>query len=170
MDFLAIDVETACANHGSICQLGVAFFKARQCVRVESRLICPEMEFSWFNSALHGIRAEDVAQQPTWKDVYPELLSWAHTSVLVSHTFFDRTAVECACRRYGMAMLSYAKWIDTCAAARQAWPHLANHKLPTLAARFGITYRAHDAADDARVAGEIFLLAMQVRRGRREAL
>ncbi|HTV81622.1 MAG TPA: 3'-5' exonuclease [Acidobacteriaceae bacterium] len=161
MDFLAIDVETACADQGSICQLGVAFFRARQCVRLESRLICPEMEFSWFNSALHGIGAEHVAQQPTWKEAYPELRSWVHANVLVSHTFFDRTAVERACRRYGTAMLPYAKWMDTCAAARQAWPQLANHKLPTLAEYFGIAYRAHDAAEDARVAGEIFLLAMQ---------
>jgi DNA polymerase-3 subunit epsilon len=124
-------------------------------------LICPETEFSPFNSALHSIRAKDVEQKPTWPEVYPEFLSWASSGVLVSHTFFDLRAVERACQRYGMAMLHYAKWVDSCGAARKAWPQLANHKLPTLARHFGIVYRAHDAAEDARVAGEIYLLTMQ---------
>jgi DNA polymerase-3 subunit epsilon len=171
IEFLAIDVETACADPGSICQLGVAFFQDGLCVRVESRLICPETDFSSFNSALHGIRAEHVARKPTWREVYPELLSWAQYGVFASHTYFDRTAMERACWRYGLEMIPNTKWIDTCAAARRAWPQLANHKLPTLARHFGIVYRAHDAAEDARVAGEIYLLAIESRgekaRGRR---
>lgn len=157
MNFLAVDVETACADQGSICQLGVAFFRAGRCVRVESRLICPETEFAQFNSALHGIRFEHVAQQPTWRALYPEVLAWVRDSVLVSHTFFDRTAMERVCQRYGLAMPPYTKWIDTCAAARHSWPWLENHKLPTLARHFGLVYRAHDAGEDARVAGEIYL-------------
>lgn len=161
IDFLAIDVETACADPSSICQLGVAFFRGGLCIRMECLLICPETEFCSFNSALHGIRAEHVEQKPTWREVYPELLSWVQARMLASHTFFDRTAMERTCRRYGMTMLPYAKWIDTCAAARRAWPQLANHKLPTLARHFGIVYRAHDAAEDARVAGEIYLLTTQ---------
>jgi DNA polymerase-3 subunit epsilon len=164
MEYIAIDVETACADPGSICQLGVAFFRGGLCVRVESQLICPETNFSSFNSALHGIRAEDVARKPTWPEVYLEFLSWAQSGVFASHTFFDRTAIERACWRYGLEMAPYAKWIDTCAAARRAWPQLANHKLPTLARHCGIVYRAHDAADDARVAGEIYLLTIQASR------
>jgi DNA polymerase-3 subunit epsilon len=57
----------------------------------------------------------------------------------------------------------YAKWIDTCWISRFAWPHLLNHKLPTLARSFGIEYRAHDALEDARVAGEVLALALQER-------
>lgn len=163
MNFLAIDVETACAELGSICQLGVAFFRNGKCERVESRLICPETEFAPFNSALHGISVQDVLQKPTWPDIYPELLAWAAPGVLVSHTFFDLRAIERACRRYGLAMMRYGTWIDTCAEARRAWPQLANYKLPTLARYFGIEYRAHDATEDARVAGEIYLLSMRVK-------
>jgi DNA polymerase-3 subunit epsilon len=57
----------------------------------------------------------------------------------------------------------YAKWIDTCWLARCAWPHLPNHKLPTLARSFRIAYRAHDALEDARVAGEVLALALRAR-------
>jgi DNA polymerase III subunit epsilon len=163
MEFLAIDVETACADQGSICQLGVALFRNERCERVESRLICPETEFAPFNSALHGIGPEDVAQRPTWPEVYPELLGWARSGVLLSHTFFDLRAIERACLRYDMPMIRYGTWIDTCAEARQALPRLANHKLSTVARYFGIEYRAHDAAEDARVAGEIYLLIKRVK-------
>jgi DNA polymerase-3 subunit epsilon len=59
--------------------------------------------------------------------------------------------------------VGYRKWIDTCWLARAAWPHLSNHKLPTLARSFGIAYKAHDALEDARVAGEVLALALQER-------
>jgi DNA polymerase-3 subunit epsilon len=157
MNFLAIDVETACAEQGSICQLGVAFFVEGRCVRTESRLVNPEMEFSTFHTGIHGICSGRVANMPIWRDVYSELFVWARERVLVSHTFFDRTAVQRACMRYSVTMFPYAQWIDSCAAARRAWPHLPNHRLTSLATHFGLEYKAHDAVEDARIAGEIFL-------------
>ncbi len=159
MNFLAVDVETACADQGSICQLGVAFFEQGHCVRTENLLINPEMAFLPFNTGLHGIGAAHVADKPLWSDVYPELRAWARRSVLLSHTFFDRIAMQRACMRYSMEMFSYVDWVDSCAAARRAWPHLPNHKLTSLAERFGLRYRAHDAVEDARIAGEIFVLS-----------
>ena len=165
MNFLAIDVETACADQGSICQLGVAFFMQGRCVRTESRLVNPEMEFSAFHVGLHGIHAGHVSNMPIWREVYPELRDWAREYVLVSHTFFDRIAVQRACIRYGIIMFPYAKWIDSCAAARRAWPHLPNHRLTSLAMHFGLRYKAHDAAEDAKIAGEIFLLSQRNREG-----
>jgi DNA polymerase-3 subunit epsilon len=65
--------------------------------------------------------------------------------------------------RAGVPAVPYAKWIDTCWLARRAWPHLPNHKLPTLARSFGIIYKAHDALEDARVAGEVLALALKER-------
>jgi DNA polymerase III epsilon subunit-like protein len=41
---------------------------------------------------------------------------------------------------------------------------LPNHKLPTLARSFRIDYRAHDALEDARVAGEVLALALRERK------
>jgi DNA polymerase-3 subunit epsilon len=164
MSFLAVDVETACADQGSICQLGVAFFEEGRCVRTESRLIDPEMEFAPFNTRLHGIDAARVANMPLWTNVYSELCVWARPRVLISHTFFDKMAMQRACARYGLAMFSYSNWVDSCAAARRAWPHLPNHKLTSLAARYGLSYRAHDAVEDARIAGEIFLLTLKYKK------
>lgn len=63
--------------------------------------------------------------------------------------------------KYDLNMIESAQWIDTCALARRTWPELPNHKLASLAKRFGIEYRAHDAAEDARAAGEILLLSIE---------
>ncbi len=159
MNFVAIDVETACAERSSICQIGIAVFQQGKMVRCEGRLIDPEMPFLAFNSNLHGIVSEHVAGAPTWKIAYPVLREWLSNRTLVSHTYFDRVALLAACRRYQLEMFPYVQWVDSCEIARRAWPHLSNHKLTSLAEHFKMEYRAHDAAEDARVAGEILLLA-----------
>lgn len=164
VNFVAIDVETACADRSSICQIGIAEFQQGQMIRCEGILLNPETEFSAFNSNLHGIAPAHVAGSPTWKTLYPALSELLSNRVLVSHTYFDRFALQSVCQRYRVEMFPYAKWIDSCQIARKAWPQLANHKLTNLAECFNIKYRAHDAAEDARVAGEILLLANAVAR------
>ena len=128
-------------------------------VRCDGALINPETEFLAFNSNLHGICLEHVAGAPTWKRIYPALRELLSNRILVSHTYFDRAALHLACQRYRLEMFPYTEWVDSCEIARKAWPQLANHKLTSLAKNFKIKYHAHDAAEDARVAGEIFLLA-----------
>lgn len=159
MNFVAIDVETACSDRSSICQIGIAVFQQGQMVRCDGALINPETEFLAFNSNLHGIVPAHVACAPTWEMMYPALRELLSNRTLVSHTYFDRVALLSACRRYHLEMFPYTEWMDSCEIARRAWPHLPNHKLTSLAERFKIKYRAHDAAEDARVAGEILLLA-----------
>jgi DNA polymerase III epsilon subunit-like protein len=51
--------------------------------------------------------------------------------------------------------------MDSCAVARRVWPGLHSYSLGELARHFGLTHRAHDAGEDARVAGQIYLLAME---------
>lgn len=160
LDFVVIDVETACSYRSSICQVGIASFldgKLTECVET---LVNPETEFSAFNISIHGIYPEHVACCPTWRDFYPTFCKSVDGRILASHTFFDREAVRGACMKYDLEMIGCARWIDTCAVARRAWPELPNHKLGSLAKYFGIEYRAHDAAEDARAAGQILLLSL----------
>lgn len=159
MDFVAIDVETANRNPSSICQIGIASFSSGRLVHTWGTLVNPEDSFLSFNVQLHGIRPCDVVQSPTWIDLQSELRSRLERHILASHTYFDRGAMNGANDRYGLEPISVAGWIDTCQIARTAWPHLLNHKLTSLARTFGIAYEAHDAAEDARCAGEILILA-----------
>jgi DNA polymerase-3 subunit epsilon len=161
MEFVAIDVETASANPGSICQLGLAFFAADRLVQVESHLVRPTTAFAAANRALHGIGSELVANAPTWDEVYAAVRPGLHGKIIVSHTMFDRRSIFAACCRGRSAMFSYVCWLDSYRTARNAWPDLDGYSLSSLARQLGLSHQAHDAGEDARVAGQVYLLALQ---------
>jgi len=159
MKFAVVDVETANQSASSICQIGVATFSMGRLVNLWETLVNPEDSFAPFNTQLHGIRQSDVLDSPTWFEIQAELECHLSQSTLASHTYFDRAAINGANTRYRLKPLRVETWIDTCHLARIAWPHLPNHKLPSLARTFGITYKTHSAAEDARCAGEILIMA-----------
>ncbi len=163
VDYFVIDVETANQARASICQIGIAFFAGGKMVDSWESLVNPLDEFNGFNVALHGIGPRTVAHAPSWSELCPKVISLLNGAAVASHTDFDRGALNGACLRAEVPVVPYGKWIDTCWLARCAWPHQPNHKLPTLARRFGIAYRAHDALEDARVAGEVLALALEER-------
>ena len=163
VDYFVVDVETANQARHSICQIGIAFFAGGKMVDGWESLINPHDEFNAFNIELHGIGPWTVARAPSWCEVLPKVMSLLNGAAVASHTDFDRGALSGACLRAAVPAVAYSKWIDTCWLARRAWPQLPNHKLPTLARSFRIDYRAHDALEDARVAGEVLALALQER-------
>ena len=77
-----------------------------------------------------------------------------------------RNSIVGLCRpanqRGGLRRIKGGGWIDTCSVARRVWPHLPSHKLSSLARTFRISYRAHDATEDARCAGEILVRAAKI--------
>ena len=163
VDYFVVDVETANQARHSICQIGIAFFAGGKMVDGWESLVNPQDEFLEFNISIHGIGPRTVANAPSWREVCPKVNALLARAAVASHTHFDRGALSHACARSGIPAVAYAKWIDTCWLARCAWPDLPNHKLPTLARSFGIAYKAHDALEDARVAGEVLALALKER-------
>lgn len=159
MEFVVIDVETANQRPSSICQIGVACFRDGLLAEVWGVLVNPEDSFLPVNVHLHGIGPRDVSAAPTWPELQPKLRSLIEDRTIASHTYFDRTAVNGADMRYGLPSTPVAGWVDTCRIARQVWPHLASHKLTSLAQTFSLSYRAHDAIEDARCAGQVLLFA-----------
>lgn len=164
VDYFVVDVETANHSRHSICQIGIAAFAGGKMVDGWESLVNPEDHFNPFNIGIHGIGPDAVADAPTWAEVWGKVNSMLADSAVASHTDFDRSALAGACSRAQIEPLDYRKWLDTCWLARAAWPQLPNHKLTGLARHFGIVYRAHDALEDARVAGEILALALEERR------
>jgi len=81
--------------------------------------------------------------------------------IVVSHTPFDRAALERACLRSNLTECE-CRWLDSARVARIAWPDFAGFGcgLSKVATRLGITYRAHDALEDARCAGLVLLRAI----------
>jgi len=161
MDFAVIDVETANPDLSSICQVGIVSFDGYQVSDEWVSLVNPEDYFSQFNISIHGINEYDVQDAPTWRGIFPEIDSRLQNRIVVSHTHFDRIALDRACSRSGIYQREYT-WLDSARVARNAWPEFSKsgYGLSNLAAHFGINYQAHDALQDARCAGMIFLYAV----------
>lgn len=49
--FIAVDVETACSDVGSICQIGLACVTHADTIDCWSTLIDPDIEFSFYNTS-----------------------------------------------------------------------------------------------------------------------
>lgn len=161
-DFIALDVETANADFGSICSIGLVHFRAGAVFKSLTILVDPEDEFDALNIGIHGIRPEDVAGKPTMAQVFPAISASLTDVVVVHHSHFDRTALARAAGKYGAGSLPCA-WLDTLRVARRAWPLLndgGGYGLARLASEFRISFTHHDAAEDARAAGLLMLRAI----------
>ena len=161
LNFCAIDVETANYWAGSICQIGIVRVSQGKERASFSTLVNPEDRFSSFNERLHGIGPGTVSSAPAFDDVFAEVFDLLDGTVLVSHTFFDRRALDGAARKYGLPIVP-ATWLDSVAIARRAWPERRGnrgYRLAGLAADLGISFRHHDALEDARAAAGVVLYA-----------
>jgi DNA polymerase III subunit epsilon len=159
MRFVAIDVETASARYHSICQIGVVLFEDGHEVAAERVFVDPREEFGEWQIRIHGILPEHVAGADCFPDRYDWLHGWTNREVVVSHSHFDRSALGLACDLHGLPRLG-CEWIDSVSVAMSAWPGLKSYKLNDIAARLGISFRHHDALEDARACGLVVQQAL----------
>lgn len=154
MRFVAIDVEIANPRYHSICQIGVVRFEGGREVAAERVFVDPCEDFGEWQMRVHGISAAKVAGSPRFAEHHDWLRRWTEGHTVFSHTSFDRAAIGLACDHHRLPHPG-CEWSDSMALAMQAWPGLASYKLGDLAKGLGLTYRAHDALEDARTCGWI---------------
>lgn len=161
MDFVALDFETANADLSSICQVGAVEFQNGEARSAFSTLVNPDDYFDPLNVGIHGIDEERVRGAPTLAAVHAELGKLMHGRVVVCHSSFDRAALRQAESRHTLKSID-CRWLDTTMVVRRAWPQYARkgYGLENLARDFDISFRHHDAAEDARTTGVILLRAM----------
>lgn len=161
MELVVVDVETANPDLTSICQIGVALFEQGALADTWQTLVDPKDDFDPWNVAVHGITAEDVRGAPTFPDVYSDLQRVLGCPVVACHTPFDRIALTRGAAKHQLPALE-CSWLDTARVVRRAWGEYAQrgYGLANVAAALGISFRHHDAAEDARAAGEILLRAV----------
>ena len=95
--------------------------------------------------------------KPTFADVHGELSSWLNDRIVVSHTLFDKRVVSDSIHRLDLPPLRTV-WLDSCKIARISWGQERmgeSFSLKALANWLGISFRHHDALEDAIVAGRI---------------
>lgn len=161
--FNAIDVETANADRASICQIGIVQVRNGTLGKEWSTLVDPEDWFDPWNVSIHGIDRKAVKGAPTLPDLHAELTRWLRDAVVVSHTSFDRVALERAAAKYNLPPLETV-WLDSARVARRAWQDefaSRGYGLKKLAKHFGIEFKHHDALEDAKAAARILLKAVE---------
>lgn len=160
--FVAIDVETANADVGSICQIGIAEFGDAAFANGWKSLVDPEDYFDAMNISIHGIDEQSVLGAPTFVEIASEVSSRLQGRIVVCHTAFDRLALRRACERCDVSEPA-CTWIDSARVARRIWTQFAQrgYGLTNLAAFLEYEFRHHDALEDAKAAGHIVLAALK---------
>lgn len=159
--FVALDVETACSDAASICQIGLACVQADNQIQTFSMLVNPGTRFDAFNIQLHGIGPDHVADAPRFPDALDVLLPLLTRHHLIQHSNFDKQAMNAACGFCGINAPDL-RWSDSVQIARRAWPELkgnGGHGLANLKRTLNLQFHHHDAGEDARAAAMVVLHA-----------
>ena len=158
--FIAIDVETANQDQGSICQIGLACFDGGVLAWQWSALVDPEDDFDPYHVKIHGITPERVVGAAKWPAVIEHISGTLRDQIIASHTSFDQIALAAASDRYGIT-LPGCSWIDSYAIARRVWPDMDRHRLRDLCIALDIELNHHDALSDAIACGRIILAGLE---------
>ena len=88
VDFVVVDVETACSRVSSVCQIGIVGFRDGSEVFAYETLVDPCDEFSSFNTRIHGISCDHVVGQPTFAHIHAVVEGHLSGRTTVAHSFF----------------------------------------------------------------------------------
>jgi DNA polymerase-3 subunit epsilon len=164
LDFVALDWETANGARGSPCSVGLVEVRAGTVTDRWHSLIRPPARFAAFdpaNTAVHGLTARDVAEAPTFADVWPTIEARLSDHVVIAHNAqFDLDVIRdatwavdtpCPSLRYGCTLLL----------ARRHY-HLPSYTLDAVARAADVDLdHHHDALADALAAASILLRIAQ---------
>lgn len=162
MEFVSIDVETANSDMASICQVGIAIFNNNKVIEEWSTLINPNVSFNFRNTLVHGIDEKSVLSSPLFSDVAIEINKFLDNKIVISHSQFDRIAINKVFEKHSINCPS-SSWIDTTKVVRRAWPEFSKkgYGLNNICKQIGYEFKHHDALEDAKAAGYVMLAAIQ---------
>jgi DNA polymerase-3 subunit epsilon len=158
--FVALDFETANDCRNSACAIGLVRVEENRIVQTQHFLIRPPSSFFKF-SYIHGIAWRDVAHQPDFGRLWPQINSFIDgADLLIAHNAsFDRSVLYACCDTHQITR-PLQTFQCTVRLARSTWT-LPNAKLPTVCQHLGISLNHHDALSDAEACARIKIAATQ---------
>jgi DNA polymerase-3 subunit epsilon len=155
LKIIAVDFETANEQRGSACSVGLAWIENGRVMRVVERLIRPkEMRFSSFNIAIHGIRPEHVEDAAEFPEVMDEFADDFCGATMIAHNASFDFSVWRACLDQYRQSYPALQYLCSVKMAQKVWPDLSSHKLNVLASYLGLSFKHHNAAEDATICAE----------------
>lgn len=159
--FVAIDFETIGGKRLYVCQVGMAKYIDGVLADTYTHLICPPPGAPEKYHHVHDITLDDVADEPTFAALLPDMEAFVAGLPLVAH---NGRSIERACFRQNLeyydlstAIIDYEHIIDTLPMAKAVLPDVSC-VLTDLCEHYGICADDHhDAAADAQMCGELYL-------------
>lgn len=159
---VAIDFETANEMMSSVCALGIAVTDGNKITSAKHWLIKPpELRFNYFNSCLHSITEKDVEKKPEFFRIWPSVRKYLDGSIIIAHNAgFDMAVLKSVLRVYRIDIpeLYYA---CTVCLSRKVWKGFDNYRLNTVAKNLEISFKHHNAKEDACACANIAINAAE---------
>ncbi|MDA0837658.1 MAG: exonuclease domain-containing protein [Planctomycetota bacterium] len=158
-NFTVIDFETTGLDPegDEILEVGAVRFRDGKPSEEFSRFADPGRSIPKVISKLTGISNEDVAGQPSPKEVLKEMQKFlGDEEIVVAHNIEFEAAFLKAKGMSGLGKRLY----DTLALSRIVWPERVRHDLRALCEFIGVDASFHRATDDSRVTGLLWLALM----------
>ncbi|WP_130866583.1 3'-5' exonuclease [Acidipropionibacterium timonense] len=158
LDFTALDFETANAFRGSPCSIGLAKVRDGRVIDTRHWLMRPPAghdTFDPFNTGLHGIGPDDVADQPPFSSRLDQIVSYVDADPVVAHNAaFDMSVIRNACDVCNVPVPAWQVYC-TLVLSRRALT-LPAYNLNYVTAHLGVALdHHHDADSDAMAAAGI---------------
>lgn len=156
--FVAIDFETADTGKDSACAIGLVKVRGNAVAGEAYHLIRPPRPSMVFEY-LHGISWSQVADKPTFHELWPELEAFMRdANFLVAHNApFDRSVLTACCEKHALVP-PQIPFLCTVKLARQVW-RIYPTKLPNVCSHLNIPLNHHHAASDSLACAEIVIRA-----------
>jgi len=162
LSYTVFDTETTGLDPSAgdeIIQIGATRIVAGKLRRQESfeQLVDPQRGIPEAGFAIHGIRPDMVAGQPTIAAVLPAFHAFAHDTVLVAHNAaFDMRFLQL--KEASTGVVFDQPVLDTLLLSAVVHPNQPSHRLEEIAERFDVpALGRHTALGDAMVTAEVFL-------------
>lgn len=163
--FTAIDFELATSDYTSVCSVGIVNVVDGQIVNEFYSLVQPpNNKFMWQTTRVHGIKAKDTKELPTFGVLFSTIAPLLANQNMVAHNeAFDRSVLQKTMEFYNLDFKSLnlpQKWECTSEIYRKAG--FLKTKLSVCCSLMGIELDHHDALSDARGSALLYLKRMDI--------
>ena len=162
--WVAFDLETTGLTPGvdRIVEIGAVRFSGSGAILgTFERFVNPLQPSGAVALSIHGISDEFLATAPDAREVLTAFVEWlgdpTTTTLLAHHAAIDAGFLGAELIRVGLPLPEHDV-VDTLAWSRRRWPDFGNHRLDSLARRFGLDDGAsHRALADSLRVRQVFL-------------
>lgn len=158
MEFVTIDFETATSDRHSICSVGIVTFKNNQIIDKYYHLVKPDVdEFDPYNVEINGITEEMVANEPSFNELWPEILPKLQGKQVAAHyAQFDMSVLRSTLDHFSIPYPEF-NYLCTWVLAKKSITNAISYRLNSLANRINFNFEHHNALEDAKACGMILI-------------